>query len=84
MAVALGLALGLALGVGCDTGTNDSGIPAPEFGLGGKADGDGKDGVTFPEIRQYLSQYVTSTADLLGESQSPFAGTGDEGAKVIP
>jgi len=53
-------------------------------GLGGEADGDGKDGVTFPEIRQYLSQNVTSTADLLGESQSPFAGTGDEGANVIP
>jgi hypothetical protein len=39
----LGLALGagVGLGVGCTTGTNDNGeIPAPEFGLGGKADGE--------------------------------------------
>lgn len=37
----LAVVLGLALGVGCTTGTDDSGeIPAPEFGLGGKADGD--------------------------------------------
>jgi uncharacterized caspase-like protein len=53
-------------------------------GLGGKADADGSRGVTFSEIRQYLSQNVTSTADLLGESQSPYAGTGDDEAKVLP
>jgi len=40
-ALALGLALGVGVGVGCTTGTDDSPeIPAPEFGLGGKADGD--------------------------------------------
>jgi hypothetical protein len=33
--------VGLALGGGCQTGTGDDAeIPAPEFGLGGKADGD--------------------------------------------
>ncbi len=31
----------LAIGVGCSAETGDDpGIPAPEFGLGGKADGD--------------------------------------------
>jgi hypothetical protein len=53
-------------------------------GLGGGADLDGKEGVSIDEIRGFLSQNVTSTADLLGESQIPYAGAKSATLKVIP
>ncbi|MHC5080150.1 MAG: caspase family protein [Planctomycetota bacterium] len=44
-----------------------------------------KDGsVTFNEIQQFFAHNITSTVDLLGESQVPFIGTRQAGGKVIP
>ncbi|MHC4598324.1 MAG: caspase family protein [Planctomycetota bacterium] len=53
-------------------------------GLSGKAETDGAEGVSVKEIQEYLAQNVTSTADLLGETQNPFVASKTQGAKVIP